>query len=67
MWDSLGADTNTSALPPSVQSTSKVAITQCKTSGPEVKLSLAKCFDLLGGIGGLVKGTTVTVKKWHRR
>jgi uncharacterized protein (DUF362 family) len=40
----------------------KVAITACRTYGPEVRPALAKCFDLLGGIGVLVKNRTVTVK-----
>jgi uncharacterized protein (DUF362 family) len=40
----------------------KVAITQCKGYGPEVRAAMAKCFDLLGGIGSLVKNKTVAVK-----
>jgi len=40
----------------------KVAIVQCRSYGPEVRASLDKCFDLLGGIGSLVKDKTVTVK-----
>jgi uncharacterized protein (DUF362 family) len=40
----------------------KVAIVSCKTYGPEVRQALAKCFDVLGGIGSLVKNKTVTVK-----
>lgn len=39
-----------------------VAIVPCKTYGPEVRPALEKCFDLLGGIGSLVKNKTVTVK-----
>jgi uncharacterized protein (DUF362 family) len=39
-----------------------VAIVSCKSYGPEVGLALDKCFDLLGGIGSLVKNKTVTVK-----
>jgi uncharacterized protein (DUF362 family) len=39
-----------------------VAIVPCKTYGPEVRPALDKCFDLLGGIGSLVKNKTVTVK-----
>ena len=34
----------------------------CRTYGPEVRPALEKCFDLLGGIGSLVKNKTVTVK-----
>ncbi len=40
----------------------KVAIVPCRTYGPEVRPALEKCFDLLGGIGSLVKDKTVTVK-----
>jgi uncharacterized protein (DUF362 family) len=39
-----------------------VAIVPCKTYGPEVRPALDKCFDLLGGIGSLVKSKTVTIK-----
>src|SRR6266536_2081215 len=39
-----------------------VAIVPCKTYGAEVRPALDKCFDLLGGIGSLVKNKTVTVK-----
>jgi uncharacterized protein (DUF362 family) len=44
------------------QAEAKVAIVPCRTYGPEVQSALAKCFDLLGGIGSLVKNKTVTVK-----
>jgi uncharacterized protein (DUF362 family) len=40
----------------------RVAIVQCRSYGPEVRAALDKCFDLLGGIGSLVKDKTVTVK-----
>lgn len=40
----------------------KVAIATCQGYGPEVKAAFDKNFDLLGGIGSLVKGKTVTVK-----
>jgi len=40
----------------------KAAIAECRGYGPEVKESMKKCFDLLGGIGSLVKNKTVTVK-----
>jgi uncharacterized protein (DUF362 family) len=43
-------------------SAAKVAITPCHSYGPEVRPALEKCFDLLGGIGSLVKNKTVTVK-----
>src|SRR5438270_10833080 len=41
---------------------SKVAIVSCRSYGPEVRAALEKSFDLLGGIGSLVKNKTVTVK-----
>src|SRR5437660_141638 len=44
------------------RSDAKVAIVSCKGYGSEVRESLDKCFDLLGGIGSLVKNKTVTVK-----
>jgi len=34
----------------------------CRSYGPEVKEAMAKSFDMLGGIGSLVKNKTVTVK-----
>jgi len=40
----------------------KVAIVPCRTYGPEVRTALTQSFDLLGGIGSLVKNQTVTVK-----
>jgi len=40
----------------------KVAIVSCRTYGPEVRPALEKCFDLIGGIGPLVKNKTVVVK-----
>ncbi len=40
----------------------KVAIVPCKSYGPAVEPAFTKAFDLLGGIGRLVKGKTVTVK-----
>jgi len=52
-----------SKLPGSpVRSDAKVAIARCQSYGPEVREALAQCFDLLGGIGSLVKHKTVTVK-----
>lgn len=44
------------------RSGAKVAIVACRSYGPEVRTALQQCFDLLGGIGSLVKGKTVTVK-----
>jgi uncharacterized protein (DUF362 family) len=49
-------------LSPEIRSNAKVAIVGCKTYGAEVKPSLKQCFDLIGGIGKLVKNKTVTVK-----
>src|ERR1043166_6832676 len=40
----------------------KVAIVRCRSYGPEVRAALEKSFDLLGGLGSLVKNKTVTVK-----
>jgi uncharacterized protein (DUF362 family) len=40
----------------------KVAIVSCRSYGAEVNTALAQSFDLLGGIGSLVKNRTVTVK-----
>jgi uncharacterized protein (DUF362 family) len=40
----------------------KVAIVPCVGYGADVKSSLKKGFDLVGGVGSLVKGKTVTVK-----
>src|SRR5256885_8060674 len=48
--------------PASRRSNTKVAIVPCKSYGPEVRAALEKSFDLLGGIGSLVKNKTVTVK-----
>jgi uncharacterized protein (DUF362 family) len=50
------------AVPASRRAEAKVAIVSCRSYGPEVGVSLKKCFDLLGGIGPLVKNKTVTVK-----
>lgn len=40
----------------------KVAIQPCRSYGPEVRSALQECFNLLGGIGSLVKNKTVTIK-----
>src|SRR5215212_3356674 len=45
-----------------ITSGAKVAIVSCRTYGAEVRASLEKAFDLLGGIGSLVKNKTVAVK-----
>jgi uncharacterized protein (DUF362 family) len=59
------ADTNLAAskiLPASLRAGANVAIVQCRSYGPEVRDAFAKSFDLLGGIGSLMKNKTVTVK-----
>src|ERR1041385_8517748 len=41
----------------------KVTIASCKTYRPqEIHAAYTQCFDLLGGVGSLVKGKTVTIK-----
>jgi uncharacterized protein (DUF362 family) len=57
-----GKETWADNAPVSKRSDAKVAIVSCRTYGPEVKTALAQSFDLLGGIGSLVKNRTVTVK-----
>lgn len=47
---------------PDVRARAKVALVRCRTFGPAIHTALAEAFDLLGGVGGLVKGRTVTVK-----
>jgi uncharacterized protein (DUF362 family) len=59
------AETNLAAAkgsPTSARTGAKVAIVQCRSYGPEVREACARSFDLLGGIGSLVKNKTVTVK-----
>ena len=43
-------------------SDAKVAIVRCKTYDEEIKKAYEHSFDLLGGIGKLVKNKTVTIK-----
>ncbi len=43
-------------------SNAKVGIARCRGYGREVKTSMKQCLDLIGGIGPLVKGKTVTIK-----
>ncbi len=52
------------APPPSgpPRADAKVAIVSCRTYGAEVRSALEQAFTLLGGIGSLVGGKTVTVK-----
>ena len=49
-------------LPAALKSNAKVTIVQCRSYGPEVREAFGKSFDLLGGIGALVRNKTVTVK-----
>ena len=41
---------------------SRVAVSTCREYGPEVTGALARMFDQLGGLEGLVRGKTVAVK-----
>src|SRR5882672_1283784 len=58
--DQIFAAENSGVTP--LRATAKVAIAPCRSYGAEVRPALQKCFDLLGGIGPLVKNKTVTVK-----
>lgn len=56
------ADNSPAAAAPGRRDDAKVAVVACRSYGPEVRSALARSFDLLGGIGALVKNKTVTVK-----
>lgn len=56
-----GSHPQTTAGPAS-RSEARVAVVRCRSYGPEVRAALAQCFDLLGGIGALVKNKTVSIK-----
>jgi uncharacterized protein (DUF362 family) len=58
----LAAESAPAAKGSRTRSDAKVAIVSCHSYGPEVRMALRECFDLLGGIGSLVKNKTVTVK-----
>jgi uncharacterized protein (DUF362 family) len=58
----LAADTTAPPRTQSPRTDSRVALVSCRGYGPEVRPAFQQCFDLIGGIGGLVKGKTVTVK-----
>ncbi len=47
---------------PARRAEAKVAIVSCRSYGPEVRAALEKSFNLIGGIGKLVRGKTVAVK-----
>jgi uncharacterized protein (DUF362 family) len=57
-------DPSSRPKPPSTsgRSDAKVAIVSCRSYGTEVRTAMQQSFDLLGGIGSLVKGKTVAVK-----
>lgn len=61
---SLGAERGATSTPISaaLRANARVAIARCPGYGSQVRAALAKCFDLLGGLGSLVKEKTVTVK-----
>ncbi len=50
------------AAPAPARAKAAVGIVSCKSYGPEVKPALRHCFDLIGGIDGLVRKKTVTIK-----
>src|SRR6266446_3387195 len=54
--------TATGKIPRSARSDAKVAIVACRSYGAELRPALEKGFDLLDGVGSLVKNKTVTVK-----
>lgn len=58
----LRADDHDPPISPALRAAARVAVTRCAGYGDAVQPALAKCFDLLGGIGALVKNKTVTVK-----
>jgi uncharacterized protein (DUF362 family) len=58
----LTAEAGTKATWPRHRPDAKVAIVSCRSYGPEVRAALRQCFDLIGGIGSLVKDKTITVK-----
>ncbi len=64
-WDRLrAAETGSDALPSAAarRPDAKVAVVPCRSYGAEVHTALARCGDLLGGLGALVNHKTVTVK-----
>lgn len=62
--DGCGSSSNYTAPPvvPPTSSLSQVAIVSCTNYSSGVQTALAQAFSLLGGIGTLVDGKTVTVK-----
>jgi uncharacterized protein (DUF362 family) len=63
LLESCGSSSSSNPItPPPPAATSKVAIVACTDYGSSVQPALAQAFTLLGGIGPLVNGKTVTVK-----
>jgi uncharacterized protein (DUF362 family) len=60
--ESCGSSGSSTPTTPPAPAASKVAIVACKDYGASVQPALAQAFSLLGGIGSLVNGKTVTVK-----
>lgn len=59
----VAADPSAPAKPASPRrADAKVAVVSCRSYGPEVRAAMASSFDMLGGIGSLVRNKTVTVK-----
>src|SRR3954469_8133088 len=56
------AETSGLAISRELLANAKVAIVPCKEYGAAAATALNKCFDLLGGLGPLVKGKTATIK-----
>ena len=57
-----GLESRAAEISTARRSDAKVAIVSCRSYGPEVRSALARSFNLLGGVGSLVKDKTVTVK-----
>lgn len=62
LWAAESAAAPGQPVSPALRATAKVAIVACRSYGAEVRPALARSFDLLGGLGFLVKDKTVTVK-----
>ena len=60
--ESCGSSGGSTPINPPPAAASKVAIVACKDYGSSVQPALEQAFSLLGGIGPLVNGKTVTVK-----
>jgi len=57
-----GADNPGLAISRELLANAKVAIVSCKEYGSAAAGALDKCFDLLGGLGPMVKGKSATIK-----